>query len=118
MSHATLTVQPITRAGLTPSFTAAAAGGHVFPNDERTFIRVKNASGSSVTVSVAYGRRVDGATLTETRDFTVGATTGDVLAGPWPKADYDQPIGSTHGPGTVEVTYSATTSVTIAAISI
>lgn len=118
MAHDSLTVENITRAGLEPTMTAASADGHYFANDERTFLRVTNTSGSIVTVSVEYGRRVDGATLTDTKDFDVPATTGDVLAGPWPKADYDQPVGSDHGPGVVQFTTSAQTDVEVAAIRI
>jgi len=118
MAYTALTVQNITRAGLEPTMTAAAAAGNYFPNDERTFLRVKNGSGSDITVSVSYGRRVDGATLTDTKDVVIPDTTGDVFIGPFPKSDYDQPVGSETGPGTVNVDFSAVTTVTVAAVRI
>jgi hypothetical protein len=118
MAYTALTTQAITRSGLEPSMTAAAAAGNYFENDERTVLRVMNGDGSDITVSISYGRRVDGATLTDTKDVVVPDTTGDVFIGPFPKADYDQPIGSETGPGTVNVDFSAVTSVTVAAIRI
>jgi FlaG/FlaF family flagellin (archaellin) len=53
---ALLTVQNITRSGVTPSYTAVAATDTFLP-DANTFIHVKNggASPDSVTISVLQG---------------------------------------------------------------
>ncbi len=51
---ATLTVQQLVRTGLNPSLAAAAAGGDAFPNNGRTFLRVKNGHADAArTVTVA-----------------------------------------------------------------
>lgn len=107
---ALLTPQDITRAGLTPTFAAATVTtGDTFVNDERTFVRVKNASGSAITATATVVRQVDGQVVTA-RTVTVPATTGDVSFGPFPAGDYND------ANNIVTVVCSAVTSVTIAAI--
>jgi hypothetical protein len=51
---AVLTVQQIARSGLSPSYASAAGGGDTVPNDEKTFLHIKNGGGST------YQRRGSG----------------------------------------------------------
>ena len=107
---AVLTPQDILRTGLTPSFAAATAStGDTLVNDERCFVRVKNASGSPITVAAQPTRVVDGLAATP-RTVSVPATTGDVSIGPFPAADYNDTNN------VVTVICSSVTSVTIAVI--
>ena len=72
---------------LTAALTAAdATNGNSFVNDGTTLLRVKNGSGSPVTVTVHFQGTltpaVDGVTLTGTsagKQYSVPATTGDRL---------------------------------------
>jgi hypothetical protein len=76
--------------------------GNSFANDGRTLLRVKNAAGAPITVSVAFSGLVDGQTVPP-RTYSIPATTGDRLLGPFPTDRF----------GTnVTVTYSSGTSVT------
>jgi hypothetical protein len=102
---AVLAAQSIARTGITPTFAAATVSGDTFVNDERMFIRVKNAAGAPITVTVTPARTVDGLTPAG-RQVTIEATTGDKSIGPFSNSDYG--VDSV-----VSVTYSAVTSVTV-----
>lgn len=81
--------------------------GNNFANDGNTLLRVKCTDASSKTVTVKFANAsVDGTAVTPAgKTYTIPATTGDRLLGPFPVVLY----GST-----VEVTYSASTGVTAA----
>lgn len=96
---------------LSNTFTGAVgAEQNSFNNNGQTLLRVKNASGAPVTVTVFFGGTnapaVDGMALgtDKGRTYSVGATTGDRLIGPFPVVSY----GSV-----VVVGVSAATSVTV-----
>jgi hypothetical protein len=106
---ATLTPQAISIAGLTPSFSAASAGGDKLPPGTHIFLRVKNGGASAVTVTVAANPTASG--LTVTSPTVSVAAAGDVLIGPFPSNDF-----AAAADGLVAVSYSAVTSVTVAAL--
>jgi hypothetical protein len=83
----------------------AATASDTFANDGKTFLYVKNASGSGITVTVASVTPCNQGT-THNLTFTVAATTGDEIVGPFDVNRFGV---------TCTVTYSATTSVTVAA---
>jgi hypothetical protein len=93
------------------TLTAAAAGGDQFQNDGKTLLRIKNADGSGMTATVTAQTACNYGTVHSTT-VTVGATTGDVLAGPFDPAIYN------NSSGYVVVTYSAVTSVTVGVASL
>ncbi|RJX18505.1 MAG: hypothetical protein C4570_06400 [Ammonifex sp.] len=105
---AQLTVQNIALAGLTPSYAAAAAGGDNFTNDGRAFLHVKNGSASSINVTV------DSAVPCNQgfdHDITVAVAAGaDKMIGPFDPERFNDSTGK------VNVTYSAVTTVTVAAL--
>ena len=110
---ATLTTQSISRSGLTTSFTSAAGGGDSFTPDGQTLLRVKNASGSIITITVVSpGSVIEGVTKGDVT-FTVPATTGDVIAGPFPAEHFADPTD-----GLADITYSGVTSLTVAALRV
>jgi hypothetical protein len=102
---AILAAQAIKVIGTTPTFVAAGAGGdsaYPLPNQ---FLRVKNASGSPINVTLA----VPGTEYGQARPsvvVAVPATTGDV--------SIDLPAELIDVNGLIQVTYSAVTSVTVA----
>lgn len=112
---ATLTLQNLGLGGIAPSFASAAAGGDVFPNasDERTFFWVENGSGASINVTFTAQRTsqaVPGAGALTIPDKVVAVpANARRLVGPFPEA-YN------NSDGRVAVSYSAVTSVTVAAI--
>lgn len=92
---------------LAAAMTAAdGANGNSFANSGDTLLRVKNASGAPITVTIAYASPVDGQTV-PSRTYSIPATTGDRLLGPFPVALF----GSNP-----TATVSAATSVTLAAL--
>ncbi len=104
---ATLTTAAITPAGTDPAFVAAAGGGDKVVPGDTTYLHVKNASGVSVTVTItAVGLCSQGSTH---NSVVVVPTVSDRIIGP---------IGSRFAgvsDGLAAVTYSAVTSVTVAA---
>lgn len=106
---ATLATQQIGRSGVTPTYAAASGGGDAFVCDERTFLHVKNGSGASVTVTITPVATVDGISLSA-QQITVPAS-GEKMAGPFPAELFRDPAT-----GLASIGYSASTSVTIAAL--
>ena len=109
---ALLSPQTITKAGATPVYstpsssdTIAAANGVV------QFLHVKNASGSSITVTLVDAGTTPAGSAATNPTVTVPATTGDKMIGPLPNS-----LASS-STGLITVNYSATTSVTAALIS-
>ena len=102
---ALLTVQNITRAGVTPAYTAVAASD-TFTPDANTFIHVKNAGGSPDTcvIQVLQGDP-PGLTIS---DNSVSVTNAqERMIGPLPANFFADPTT-----GLATVTHSFTTSVT------
>ena len=106
-----LTPQAVSLAGLTPTYGAAVASTTV-PCGERVWLHVKNTNGSSMTVTLTATAKVRGQLATDLV-VTVPATTGDKMIGPITSDLFASPTD-----GTCSVTYSATTSVTVAALRI
>lgn len=104
---ATLTVQQITTAGVTPTYVACSGGGDQFLNNGKTLIEVKNTNAATRDVTVNSQ-----ATCSFGFDHdivnTIGATTGDEIMGPFPTARFNDATGM------VQLTYSAVTNLTIA----
>lgn len=105
-----LTLQDLTQAGITPTYTTAASGDQVIINS-RTFLHVKN-TGSQITVTIpravpTINNPNFGDIAISDISVVVPATTGD-------KMIVVDPGG--HAPGGVaSIQYSGTTGVTIGA---
>ena len=107
---AVLTAQQVSLAGLGPSYVAAAAGGDSFSNDGNTLIHVKNTDAAAKTVTVASQRLATPGLAPSNNAVSVPATTGERIIGPFDPLVWNDTNGS------VQLTYSAVTGVTIAAI--
>lgn len=105
---ATLSVQNISRSGMTLSTGAAAGGGDEFPNDGRTFIYVNNGGGGSITVTTVTQQTVDGKAVADDSISVPNAQARYI--GPFPPSIYNDVNDR------VQVTYSGVTSVTVAAV--
>jgi len=103
---ALLTPQSVSRAAplTSKSFASCTSGGDTFSSGDDVYLEVKNASGSSVTCTVATPGKVDGLDIAD-YTFTVAATTGVTEVGPFPVDLFGK---------TATITYSAVTSLTIA----
>lgn len=102
---ATLTVQSITRSGLTPSFASAAGGGDQFANGGFEYAEFVNGSGGTITISATIQKTVDGNTPTA-KQITVGAGARGKF-GPFPPEFYNDTNGM------VQLTYSGVSSLTV-----
>jgi hypothetical protein len=108
---ALLTSQQITRAGLTPSLAAVGGSGDEFHPGDNVFLRVDNGSGGSINVTVVTPKTVRGQAIA---DLVVAVpAAGSKLIGPLPKEDYANPAD-----GKGDISYSATTSLTIAVLEL
>lgn len=109
---ALLAVQTMTTAGLAPTTTAAAGGGDTVapagPGDDRTFLYVNNAGGSPINVTIADpGTTPAGNAGTPT---AVAVANGAFKFIPIPTGAISASTGL------ASITYSAVTSVTVAAV--
>ena len=115
---ALLTVEKIVDTGLNPNLVAADVGGDTFKNQtaSRTFIYVDNASGAPITVTVTAQTTsavTSGLGKTTKADSITSVTNAQFrLIGPFPAVAFND------GTGTVSITYSAVTSVTVAVIEV
>ncbi|MGH3745806.1 MAG: hypothetical protein ACRDT8_00220 [Micromonosporaceae bacterium] len=97
-------------AALTPTFDVAVVDGHMWQDNGRMKLRVKNTNAAPRTVTVLIPGTIDGvAVVNGGKQHTVPATTGDVIIGPFPAA-YRQANGK------VYVDYSDPADVSIAVI--
>ncbi|MGV9535013.1 hypothetical protein ACWEU6_21835 [Streptosporangium sandarakinum] len=109
MAALTTTVVPNTGLRIDNLFVAAAGGGDTCETGAGVELHVKNASGSSVTVTLAYPGKYDGDQTVSGRTFTVAATSGHSVI---PVRDiYRDPAT-----GRAAISYSSATSVTVAVI--
>jgi hypothetical protein len=104
----TITPTEIVRTGRVISLSAANADGSFVPNNGRVYLHVKNGDVSSKTVTVAAQLRpVSGLAIA---DVTVSvAASAEALIGPFPPEVFNDAAGR------LVVSYSAVTSVTVAA---
>ncbi len=110
---ATLTKQTITRTGLSPTYASAAGGGDKFVPGDDTFLNVRNASGAPITVTVVTPGAVEGQAIADLT-FSVPATTGNIMVGPFPLALF----ANSADDNLAAITYSGVTSLTIAAVKL
>jgi hypothetical protein len=109
---ALLAQQVVALSGLTPTYSAAAASTTVTCG-ERSFLHVKNTAGSSMTVTITATGKLRGQAVADLV-VTVPATTGDKMIGPI-TADL---FASAADGVSASITYSSTTSVTVASLVI
>lgn len=110
MANVDVTVQEITRAGLTPAYTGSLSTSdtYLIPNDGKTYIHVKKTGANNCTVTVATQNTVDGLAITDLT-VTVVATTGDKKIGPFPRDIYN------NADGEIAVTFSEVTGLSFGA---
>lgn len=109
---ALLAVQSMTAAGLTPATVSAAGGGDTVAlassTDDRTFLFVNNGGGSPITVTVADPGATPAGNAGTPPAISVAAAAVKYIPIPFAA------INATTG--LVAITYSAVTTVTVAAI--
>lgn len=116
MARDVLTVQDITRDGITPSYAAGDALGHSFNNvGENILLQVKNTDAAPITVTILNPSVLDGESVPD-KTVSVPATTGDKMIGPFPKRLYEQEDVDAADVRSILIDLSAVANVTIAAI--
>lgn len=107
---ATVSLDRIQATGTDPTYNAASAGGDKVPPGDDVALHVKNGSGASITATVV------------TPGTVAGQAIGDVdVAVPAGESRFIGPLTRdlfAADDGLVDVTWSATTSVTFAAIAL
>ena len=113
---AALSIQTIAETGTAVTLASAAGGGDTFANDGNTFVIVTNGSGSSinVTFTVVNGTFTSKQTgiLTKSDNVVAVGAGATRYIGPFPTGVYNSTSG------TVAVSYSSATSVTVGAIKL
>lgn len=108
MTIVAMTVQQTLRTGIKPTYAAANAGGNSFANDGRVRLVVVNGGVGSVTVTIDVVGTLDGLAVSDIAQAVPAGETWEF--GPFAPGIFNQPDG------TVNVSYSGVTSVTVAAI--
>jgi hypothetical protein len=108
---ATLSYKQATVAGTDPAMAAASVGGDKVPPNDRGALLVRNGSGASITVTIAWPGNTKYGPANPDPTVAVPAG-GDRLIGP-----FGNDLASSID-GLVAITYSAVTTVTVAAVSI
>ena len=110
---AALTVQEITRAGVVPTYAAADSEGDTFTDASRgarCMVHVKNGGGAPINVTIDSTRTFAANSGAAAADLVIAVANGaERMIGPF------GPDFSTSA-GLVTISYSAVTSVTVAAI--
>lgn len=107
---AELAVQSMSTSGLEVAFAAADVAGDTFKNDGKIFIRVKNDDVSDKTVTIDSPIQCNQG---GTHNIDVIVTAGEQRdVGPFLRNRFNNDTGR------VSITYSAVTSLTVAAIAI
>lgn len=107
----TISVQPVVLTGLTPVYSTSVTAGLQFVNDGRVMVHAKNASASTVYMTVTSTYSENGLALADVY-VTLAADTGESMVGPFPTKLFN------NSSGYVQVDFSATTDVTAAAIKL
>ena len=111
---ATLTSQEISEAGVVATYAAATADGDVVANEGTIFLHVKNGGGSEITVTItAQTTSVDSplyGELTKANASKAIAGSAEAFIGPFQINAYNNTDEQ------IAITYTAVTSVTIAAL--
>lgn len=109
MARTAITPQSVTTAGAAITLEAANVAGNSVRYAEHRAVWVKNASGSPVTVTLPTPGTSDGLAITD-RTVSVPATTGERLI----KLHRNE----VQADDTVNIDYSAVTSVTVAVVDL
>lgn len=105
---ATLTTQSITRAGVTPTYPAAAGGGDACEVGDDIYVQIKNTGASTtVTFAIPASASTYPNVVYTNLAVVVPATTGDKLIGPV-SALFKDPTT-----GLCTITYSQVTGITV-----
>lgn len=99
--------------GVSLAGVAAGAAGDTFINNGQEVLVVTNGSGAPITVTIETEAALDGLSVTDlTATVAAGATQ---LIGPFPTAIYNDTLAPG---GSVSVSYSSETSVTVAVVKV
>ena len=109
MARTDLTIQEIAITGLAPTFAAAETDGNMWLGRGNEFLVVKNASGSSINVTLDATGLFKGLALTD--PVIAVPAAGERWIGPFEKGAFAQ-----SSDGKVYVDYSAVASVTVAVV--
>ncbi len=111
---ANLTVQTITEAGIAASYSSAGGSGDTAANDGRLLLHVKNGGGAAIDVTITAQKPTTskpgfGSVAKSNAVVNIGAGA-DKFIGPFPVTAFNNAAGQ------IAIGYSATTSVTVAAL--
>lgn len=115
---ADLPIQEVVETGATPAFTAVAAAGDAVLNLEgNVILYFKNTDAGARTVTITAqdtSEKVPGFGNMTKADvvLNVPATTGEIVAGPFPRRAFNDALGK------VQLTYDSETGLTVAVLKV
>lgn len=113
MADVRLTPQDLLPTGITPSYTGSLSTANTYQvrNNGNVLLHFKKSGAGDCTVTVQTPKTVGGLAVAE-QTFTVPATTGDKMAGPFPPAIYND------GSHDLKFTLSEITGLTVAVVEV
>ena len=115
---ADLAIQEVVEAGAAPTFTPVAVGGDAVLNLEgNVILYFKNTDAGARTVTITaqdVSEKIPGFGDMTKADaiLTVPATTGEIVAGPFPRRAFNDPLGK------FQLTYDSDTGLTVAVLKV
>lgn len=114
MANVDIATQTLAGATTTaPSYTGSLSTSNTYfvENDGRVFLHFKKTGAGACTVTMVTPGTVEGVAIADPT-FTVPATTGDVMVGPFPRAPYND------GSNKLSFTCSEVTGLSVAAVRV
>lgn len=111
-SNVAVTVQQLAVTGSTPSYTSSGlttTDTYQFTNEGRVFLHFKKTGAGACTVTITTQGTMQGFAIADLT-FTVPATTGDAMVGPFPASLFND------SSGLVNFTISDTVGLSVAAL--
>jgi hypothetical protein len=109
---ATVPVQDVSRAGTTPTYNAASAGGDKFTPGAHVMVHVLNTGGSATAPTFTTPGQIQELAVADSTGGTTPATTGSKMYGPFPAELFADSAGL------CAVAWSVTSGVTFAVLRV
>lgn len=114
MADVALATQQLTRTGAAPTYTGSLSTSNTYysKNNGNTFIHMKKSGAGDAVPTLQTPISVDGNAVAEKTLTTVPATTGDIMAGPFPPEVYNDANGD------IRYSFDNITGLTVAVIQV
>ena len=108
------TVKDLSLTSITPTYESVPVAGLYFSNNGEVILHVKNTTSTTLYVTVTTPFELGGLALADI-NFTMAATTGETMVGPFPPTWFNYSSGTNRGKTVISHSSAYTTYVTAGA---